>query len=148
MTLHIDTVLEPKGPATAIVLTDDQVLELGGGPRAAVLVTIGGATARLRLARMGGLNLIGLSKANRTALGVDIGDAISANIDLDTAERVVDVPADLAAALDAAGLREAFDALAFTHRKEHARSVTEAKREETRAKRVAAVVEKLRGSAA
>lgn len=67
-------------PTTAIELGDDQVATLGGGKRAAVLVTIGERSARLRLAVMGGQNLIGISKANRAALGVEIGDEIEASI--------------------------------------------------------------------
>ena len=137
--------LEPQGPATAIVLTDAQVDELGGGKRAAVTVTIRGKTARLRLAVMGGQNLIGLSKANRAELGVDIGDTVDATIELDTAERKVDVPGDVAKALAKAKLRKAFDALSYTHQKEHVRAITEAKAPETRSKRIAAMLEKLRG---
>ncbi|KJL41854.1 hypothetical protein RS82_02471 [Microbacterium trichothecenolyticum] len=109
MTLQIHTVLAPMGPATAIELTDEQVAELGGGKRAAVVVGIGGRTARVRLGVMGGRNLIGFSKAVRAELGVEIGDEVDATIDLDTAEREVEVPADLAAALEAAGVRAAFD---------------------------------------
>lgn len=145
MTLTIQTVLQPQGPATAIELTDAQVDELGGGRRAPVLVTIGGRTARLRLAVMGGRNLIGLSKATRAELGVEIGDEVTATIEPDDAERTVEVPPDLAAALDAdPRLRAAFDALAPSHRKEHARAVAEAKRPETRARRIAAAVEMVR----
>lgn len=143
MTLQIHTVLVPFGPATAIELTDEQVTELGGGKRAAVVVGIGGRTARVRLAVMDGRNVIGLSKAVRAQLGVDIGDEIDATVGLDTAEREVEVPADLAAALDAAGVRAAFDALSFTRRKELARGVAEAKRPDTRERRVAAAVEEV-----
>jgi hypothetical protein len=149
MTLQVRTVLEPMGPATAIELSDAQVAELGGGRRAAVRVTIGDRTARLRLAVMGGRNLIGISKAARAELGIQIGDAVDAAIDLDTADRVVEVPDDLAAALDGdPAVRAAFDALAFTHRKEHARSVVEAKQPATRERRIAAVVEKVRSGMA
>ena len=143
MTLQIHTVLAPMGPATALELTDEQVAQLGGGKRAAVVVGIGGRSARVRLGVMGGRNLIGLSKAVRGELGVEIGDEVDATIDLDTAEREVEVPADLAAALDAAGARAAFDALTFTRRKELARGVTEAKRPETRERRVAAAVDEV-----
>jgi hypothetical protein len=147
MALHLNTVLEPLGPATAIELTDDQVEELGGGRRAAVRVTIGGRTALLRLGVMGGHNLIGMSKAARAELGVEIGQTVDAVIELDTADRVVEVPDDLAAALDAdPALRAGFDALAFTHRKEHVRSVVEAKQQATRERRIVAVVEKVRAS--
>ncbi|WP_024357550.1 YdeI/OmpD-associated family protein [Leucobacter chironomi] len=147
MALQIETTLAPQGPATAIELSEEQLAELGGGKRAAVLVTIGGRSARLRLASMGGKNLIGLSKAARAELGVEIGDAVSARIELDTAERAVEVPDELAAALDARpGLRAAFDALAPSRRKEHARSVAEAKRSETRERRIAAIVDQLRAA--
>ncbi|MFE5407954.1 YdeI/OmpD-associated family protein [Microbacterium sp. NPDC056569] len=146
MTLQIHTVLAPFGPATAIELTDEQVADLGGGKRAAVVVAVGGRTARVRLAVMDGRNVIGLSKAVRAQLGVEIGDEIDAMIDLDTAERVVEVPDDLVAALDAAGARAAFDALTFSRRKELARGVTEAKRPETRERRVAAAVDEASGA--
>ncbi len=149
MPLIIRTTLEPQGPATAIELTDAQVEELGGGKRAAVRVTIGGRSARLRLAVMGGQNLIGLSKAARAELGVEIGDEVEALIELDTAPREVEVPDDLAAALAAApGAREAFDGLPPSHRKEHVRAILDAKKPETRERRIAACVEKIRGHGA
>jgi bacteriocin resistance YdeI/OmpD-like protein/uncharacterized protein DUF1905 len=136
--------LKPQGPATAIVLTDAHVDELGGGKRAAVSVTIGGKTVRLRLAVMGGQNLIGISKANREALGVNIGDTVNATIELDEAARTVEVPDDAARALAKAKLRKKFDGLAFTHQKEHVRAITEAKKPETRTRRIEAMLEKLR----
>ncbi|KXO88979.1 YdeI/OmpD-associated family protein [Tsukamurella pseudospumae] len=143
MSLRVRSTLEPTGPATAIELTDAQVEELGGGKRAAVRVTIGERSARLRLAGMGGRNLIGLSKAARAELGVEIGDVVDALIELDGAERTVDLPDDLAAALAEHGLRAAFDALSYTHRKEAARGVADAKRADTRERRIAAVIASL-----
>jgi len=140
MTLQIHAVLAPMGPATAIELTDAQVAELGGGKRAAVVVGIGERRARVRLGVMDGRNLIGLSKAVRAELGVEIGDEVDVTVDLDTADREIEVPADLAQALDAEGARAAFDALSFSRRKELARGVSEAKRPETRERRVAAVL--------
>jgi len=140
MTLQIHAVLAPMGPATAIELTDAQVAELGGGKRAAVVVGIGERRARVRLGVMDGRNLIGLSKAVRAELDVEIGDEVDATVDLDTADREIEVPADLAQALDAEGARAAFDALSFSRRKELARGVSEAKRPETRERRVAAVL--------
>lgn len=144
MSLIVRTVLAPHGPATAIVLSDEQVAELGGGKRAAVRVTIGDATVPLRLGVMGGQNLIGISKANRAELGVEIGDAVEARIELDDAPREVEVPAALAEALGAdPRVRAAFDAQSFTARKEDARAVAEAKRDETRERRIAAILERL-----
>ena len=146
MSLTIRTVLEPHGPATAIELDEAQVEQLGGGRRAPVIVSIGGRTARLRLASMGGRYLIGISKANRAALGVEIGDEVEATVALDDAPREVEVPDDLAAALAAVdGAREAFDRLPYTHRKEHVNAILEAKKSETRERRIAAAVAKVSG---
>ena len=58
-------VAQPFGPAAAFALTDHQVDAIGGGKRAAVRVTVANRSARLRLAVMGGENVIGLSKAAR-----------------------------------------------------------------------------------
>lgn len=142
--LTLRAILHPRGPAAAIVLTDEQVEQLGGGLRAPVRVTIGDRSAAVRLGRMGGENLVGLSKANRAALGVEIGDEVDAEIALDAARREVEVPSELAEALETAGLRAAWDALAPSRRKEHARSVAEAKQDATRERRIAKVVESLR----
>lgn len=140
----VTVTLEPVGPATNIPLTDEQVQALGGARSAPVVVTVGERSARLRLARTGGSNVIGLSKASRAELGVEIGQTVEATIVHDTAPREVTLPAALVEALDAEGLRSTFDALAPSRRKEHARSVTEARSEETRARRVAKVVDALR----
>ena len=62
----------------------------------------------------------------------------------DSGGAYVEVPADLAAALAEAGLREAFDRLSFSHRREHVNAITEAKKPETRARRIAKALELLR----
>ena len=145
MSLTITTTLAPYGPATPITLTDEQVSALGGGRRAAVRVTIGDRTARLRLAVMGGDNCIGLSKAARAELGVSIGDTVTATIEVDEAPREVEIPDALASALAAdAEAAAVFAGLAFTHRKEYAVWIAEAKKDETRERRVSQAVEMLK----
>ncbi|MEN0023002.1 YdeI/OmpD-associated family protein [Microbacterium sp. LS_15] len=144
--LRVHTTLTGRGPAAAILLTDEQVSSLGAGKAFPVAVTIDGRTARLRLARMGGENMIGFSKAVRSDLGVEIGQEVDAVIRVDAAERTVEVPPPLAAALDAdPALRAAFDALSPSARKEHARSVAEAKQDATRDRRIEKIVAALRG---
>lgn len=144
--LRLHTTLTPKGPAAAILLTDEQVASFGAGKVFPVVVTIGDRSARLRLARMGGENMIGFSKAVRADLGVEPGQEIDAVITVDSAERTVEVPAALTRALDAdPALRAAFDALSYTARKEHARSIAEAKQDATRERRLAKVIDALRG---
>ncbi|MCE0509883.1 YdeI/OmpD-associated family protein [Microbacterium aurugineum] len=142
--LRLHTVLTGRGPAAAILLTDEQVASFGAGKAFPVAVTIDGRTARLRLARMGDENLIGFSKAVRTELGLEIGQEIDAVIRLDSAERTVDIPAELAAALETdPAVRARFDALSYSVRKEHARSVAEAKQDATRERRIAKVLDAL-----
>ena len=144
--LRVHTVLAGRGPAAAILLTDEQVASFGAGKTFPVAVTIGGRTARLRLARMGGENMIGLSKAARADLAVEIDQEVDAVIRLDTAERTVEVPPALVAALDAdPAVRAACDALSPSARKEHARAVTDAKLDATRGRRIAKIVQSLRG---
>lgn len=144
--LELTTTLVPFGPACAILLTDEQVAELADRKNPPVVVTIGDRSTRLRVARMGGENCIGLSKAARAELGLEIGDEVQVTIALDTAERTVEVPPDLAEALaDDPAAAEAYAALSYTRRKEHARAVAEAKRPETRARRVEKILAELRG---
>ena len=132
------TTLEPRGPAAAIVLTDEQVAELGGGPKVfPVRVTVEGHTFPGRVARMGGENLVGLNRAVRDAAGVAVGQEVQVHLELDANERAVVVPEDLAAVLDAdPAVRGAFDALSPSRRKELVGWVEEAKRPETRTRRL------------
>lgn len=132
---------EPAGPAAAFVLSDDDVARLGGGKRAAVRVTVNDVSARLRLAVMGGQNMIGMSKAARAELGVEIGGEYDVRIELDTQPREVEVPDELATALrGSTKAAAAYDALAYTHRKEYAVWVGSAKKPETRARRATEAV--------
>src|SRR3954451_23394760 len=117
--LRLDVTLAPRGPAAAIVLTDNQVAMLGDGKKTfPVSVEINGTTVALRLARMGGENLIGFSKAARADAGVEIGGRHRVVITHDEGERTVAVPEDLTAALGSARATAKFEALAYSHRKE------------------------------
>ena len=139
--LRLKVTLQARGPAAAIVLTDEQVAALGSGAKAfAVTVTVNVHTFPGRVARMGGENLVGLNKAVRTAAGVEAGDTVAVVLAADTGDRSVAAPDDLAAALTKAKAAKAFDALAPSHQKEYVRWITEAKKAETRAKRVAEAV--------
>ncbi len=143
--LRLHTVLIGRGPAAAIVLSDEQVASLGAGKAFPVIVELPGRSIRLRLARMGGENMIGFSKASRAEAGVEIGEELDVVIRVDTAEREIEIPAPLADALatDAAA-KAAFEALAPSKRKEIARQIAEAKGEDTRARRLEKALASLR----
>ena len=64
---------------------------------------------------------------------MDAGDRVTVEVELDTEPREVEVPPELAEALEPEPeLRAFFDGLSYTHRREYAEWVAEAKREETR----------------
>jgi hypothetical protein len=131
--------------ATGICVPDEVVSALGGGKRPAVQVAIGGHTYRTTVASMGGRFLIPLSSENRAAAGVAAGDEVEVDIALDTAPREITVPDDLAGALARdSQARQAFDGLAYTHRKEWVRWIEEAKKAETRSDRISKTVTALR----
>jgi hypothetical protein len=144
--IRLTTTLAARGPAAAIVLDDEQVAQLGeGAKRFPVRATVNGYTWRTSVARMGGEFLVGLNRAVREAAGAQAGDRVEALLELDAEPREVEVPDDLAAALAAdAAAKASFESMAYTHRKEYARWVAEAKRAETRERRVAQAIERLR----
>jgi hypothetical protein len=143
--IRLTTTLQPRGPAAAVVLADEQVAEVGEGALAfPVVATINGYTWRGRVSRMRGEHLLGMSREVRQGAGVEAGDTVEVEVVLDSGPREVDVPAELAAALAAdAAAAARFDALAYTHRKEFARWVGDAKKDETRARRVEQAIEML-----
>lgn len=144
--IRLRTVIEKTGPAAAILLDDEQVAAIGSAKNPPVVVTLGDRSARLRIARMGGRNMLGLSKAARAELGVEIGDEVEVEIALDAAEREVEMPEALAAVLAAdTAARDAYEALSYTRRKEIARSIAEAKQDATRTRRLEKALADLRG---
>jgi hypothetical protein len=143
--IQMTATLVPRGPAAAIVLDDQQVAAIGeGAKRFPVRATVNGYSWRTTVARMRGEFLVGLNRDVRSAAGVETGDSVEVVIELDTEPREVEVPQALASALAAdVAARSAFDALSYTHRKQYARWITEAMRQETRERRVAQALDRL-----
>lgn len=144
--LTFTATLAARGPAAAVVLDDDQVAAVGdGAKRFAVRATVNGYTWLTTVTRMRGEFLLGLSRAVREAAAVQAGDTVEVVLELDTAPREVDLPEALTHALAGDPLaRAAFERLAYTHRKEYARWIEQAKRDETRDRRVTQALEMLR----
>jgi Bacteriocin-protection, YdeI or OmpD-Associated/Domain of unknown function (DUF1905) len=119
--------------------------EAFGRARPPVKVTIRGYTWRTTPGVYDGVGHVVVNRAAKAATGVDAGDRVTVTMELDAEPRRVTVPSDLRAALRAAeGAAEAFDDLSFTHRREYVEWVEEAKRPETRARRIAQTVERVR----
>jgi antitoxin component of MazEF toxin-antitoxin module len=119
-----------------------QVIEELGGQgsgrsRIPVTATFDGVPYRGSIVRMGGGAVLGVQKAIMAEAGVSVGDTLTVVVRNDDAPREVEVPVDLAEALrgnDEA--RAVFEGLSYSHRREYVGSITEAKRPETRARRV------------
>ena len=112
-----------------------------GKVRAPVRVTLNGYTYRSTIAAMGGPACVPLRKSNREAAGLEGGETIDVRLELDTDKREVTLPADLLRALKAApGGLDLWRALSYSHQREHVDAIEEAKKPETRARRIAGAI--------
>jgi len=130
--------LESSGKNTAGFVVPESVVEaLGGGGHPKVSVTVNGFTFRTSIARMGGRYLLGVSAERRTEAGVAAGDVLEVDVELDTAERVLDVPEELVTAIAAdAKAKEFWETLSYSKQQWHALQVTSAKTDATRDRRI------------
>jgi hypothetical protein len=125
-----------EGSACYIPLTFDPK-EVFGRIRAPVKVTLNGHTYRSTIAAMGGPPCIPLRRSNREAAGVEGGETMEVRLDLDSDVREVKPPADLVRALKAtAPAWDRWKELSYSHQREHVEAIAEAKRPETRTRRI------------
>ena len=137
-----DAVIEAGSGGGAFVLVPFDVKEAFGSGRPKVRALIDGHEYRGSIANMGRGHCLGIRKDVRAAIGKDVGDSVRIEVALDTAPRVVEVPDELRQALAGVPQAEArYDALSYTHRKEFASWVGEAKKQETRDRRAVKAVE-------
>jgi hypothetical protein len=116
-----------------------------GRARPPVLVTIKGHTWRTTPGVYDGVGHIVVNRSVKAATGVDAPDRVQVTMELDTKPRTVDVPEDLAAALlDDAEAKAAFEALSFTHKREYVEWIEEAKRPETRERRLSGTLDRVK----
>ena len=144
--MRFETTMTLTGNNTGIEVPPEVIEALGAGRKPPVNVTVNGYSYRSTVAVMGGRYMISFSSDKRAATGIQGGDPITVDLEVDTAPRTVEVPDDLAAALTAApGALEAFDTLAPRARKAHVANVESAKTPDTRERRIAAIVTRLGG---
>jgi len=142
--MRFETTMFQSGNNTGIEVPPEVIEALGAGRKPPVVVNVNGYEYRSTVAVMGGRYLISFSSDKRAATGIQGGDPIVVDLEVDTAPRTVEVPDDLAAAIDAApGAREAWDRLAPSHRKAHVTAVESAKADDTRQRRIAKAIDAL-----
>ncbi len=113
-----------------------------GKVRAPVKVTLNGYTYRSTIASMGNGPCIPLRRSNREAAGLGGNETLNVTLELDADKREVKPPADFVRALKAKGPAwDRWRELSYSHQREHVEAIEQAKKPETRARRIEGAVE-------
>ena len=137
--------LQTSRTATGVRVPEDVMTDLGGGRAPKVVATINDHRWRTSVATVSGSPMVGVNADVRAATGVRGGDEIEIDLVVDTAPRTIDVPDDLARALDAEpAARRTFDALSYSNQRFWVESIAAAKSDETRQRRIDKAVATLR----
>jgi hypothetical protein len=106
--------------ATGIEVPPEVVSGLGTSKRPAVRVTMGGYTYRSSVAAMGGVFMLPVSAEHRAGAGVEAGDEVDVDVELDTEPREVSMPVDFSSALDKnPDAKTTFEGLSYSHQLRH-----------------------------
>ncbi len=128
---------DPKDGEIALIVVPGDVRAVFGKARPAVVATLGKYAFRTTIMVYGGKSYVGVRKSHREAGKLAPGQSLAVVIELDDTPRTVTTPKELAAAMKKdAKARAAWEALSFTHKREHAEAIEDAKKPETRARRV------------
>ena len=138
-------VLRAGKTATGVEVPAQVVEALGSTKRPLVKVTINGYTYRNAIAPMGGVFMLGISEEVRNRSGVQGGDTIDVDVELDTQPREVEVPPELAKALAKDGkAKKYFESLSYSKKYALAAPIANGKTPETRSRNLARAMEALR----
>jgi len=113
-----------------------------GEARAPVQMTFCGETHQNRVAVYDGKYILGIWKAVLEKHDLQDGKSIEVTLEHDTAPRTIEPPKELAAALAKnAKAKAGWDAMSYTHQREWANAITDAKKPETKTKRIEQAIE-------
>jgi hypothetical protein len=129
---------EEGSEVCAIDIPFDVEKTFGSRGRVPVRGALNGAPYRGSAFRMGGdCHFMVVNRKLRAAAGVSGGETVPVTMERDDEPRVITPPEDFARALEAdEDARATWDKLSFTHRREHVEHFEEAKRPETRRRRM------------
>ena len=142
MTERFDATLELTSETATAVEVPVDVPAVFGVKRPPVRGTINGTPFRSTIAVYSGRYYLGINRRLRDEAGVAAGEKVVIELDRDDEPRVFDLPVEIEKALTVRA-RSTFDALPYTHQREYVEWITEAKRDETRERRLAKMVEML-----
>lgn len=114
-----------------------------GKVRAPVKVTLNGYSFKSTIASMGNGPCIPFRRSNREAAKLEGGETLNVTLELDTEKREVTPPEDFVKAMKRAKVFEQWNALSYTHQREHVEAILDAKKPETRARRIEKALEML-----
>ena len=142
--MEFNTKIIQTGNNTGIEVSDKTLIELGGGKKPLVVVTINNYSYRSAVGKMGDKYMISLSAETRKNANVKGGETVEVNLELDATPRTVEVPDDLQKEFDKNKLAEVnFHKLAPSKKKALVLSITDAKTEDTRNRRIKKAIESL-----
>jgi len=138
MGVQFRAVIQQTGKTACGIEVPEAVVEaLGGSKRPAVTVTLDHYTYRSTVAPMSGGFWVGVNSDHRAASGLKAGDEVQVTLALDTAPRELEVPPELAEALEAdAEAKAFFDGLSYSNRRVFTLSVEGTNNPGTKARRV------------
>lgn len=135
---------DPDGSSMTAIPVPFDPKAVFGVARAPVVVRLRGYEFRSTIFTMGGERFVPLRRSHREAAGVAGGERVRVTLTHDTTPRVVETPADLTKALRGAKLLATWDTLSFTHQREHVEAILDAKKPQTRTRRIEKCLEMLR----
>lgn len=136
-----EVMADPDGSSMTALRVPFDPREVFGKARAPVVVSIGNHSFRSTICNMGDGHFVPLRRSNREAAGVAAGQRVKISLTLDEKPRTVTPPRDLLAALKRAGALSRWNAMSFTHQREHAEAIEAAKKPDTRQRRIDACVD-------
>ena len=138
-------IIAGDGGGTGVLFPYDTQEEFGTKGKVPINATFDGVPYTGSLIKYGfPQHTLHLPKAIREQLSKGPGDTVQVVVWKDESERVLEIPAELAALMKKEGLLPFFDSLSYTHRKEYCRWISEAKKEETRSRRLDKAVDMLK----
>ncbi len=147
-TFRVTVEKDPNSQTTSIVLPFDVEKVFGSRARVPVRFSIKGYESRSSIFPMGeGKHYMVINKTVRTATGIKGGDIVTITMERDTEPRVVDLPKDFAKALRAnPAAKSAWKKLSYSHQREYVEAIEEAKKPETRLRRIEKALTQLSAS--
>ena len=126
---------DSRADASAYFTLPFDTREVWGKAKVPVKVTINGYTWRSTVGNRGGQQYIVVNAEARRSAGVKAGDVVTITLEPDAERREIEIPLPLQRALGTK-LTQKLNGLSFTHKKEFIVWYSEAKKDDTRARRV------------